>query len=174
MEKEYLEGCIRNEMSTHQISKQCGKASSTVRYWLSKFELSTTHKSFKDGGSVTEYGDKKHCPKCNCDKKINEFYQRRGKEGGSVYCISCSNDESRERGRRFKKKCVDYKGGCCEICGYDKYIGALQFHHLDPTKKDFGLANVKSHKFDEKIKKELDKCILVCANCHFEIHGSLV
>lgn len=174
MEKEILNGYVEQGMSANQIAKISGKGATTIRYWLSKHELSTTHKSFKEGGSVVEYGETKHCPKCCENKLIEKFYNRRGKEGGSVYCISCSNDESRERARRFKIKCVEYKGGSCEKCGYDKYIGALQFHHLDPNKKDFGLANVKSHKFDEKIKKELDKCILVCANCHFEIHGSLV
>lgn len=83
-------------------------------------------------------------------------------------------EESRERGRKFKIKCVEYKGGCCEKCGYDKYVGALQFHHLDPKEKGFALSKMKSHKFDKKIKEELDKCMLVCANCHFEIHSSMV
>ena len=74
--------------------------------------------------------------------------------------------------QRLKEKLVKYKGGKCEICGYNKCINALEFHHLDPTKKDFGIANGNAIAF-EKAKKEVDKCILVCSNCHREIHYDL-
>lgn len=70
--------------------------------------------------------------------------------------------------RRQKEKLVEYKGGECEKCGYDKSIQALQFHHLNPDEKDFSISG-KSYSF-EKMKKEVDKCIMVCANCHIEIH----
>ena len=82
-----------------------------------------------------------------------------------------SNYRSLKKARqRLKKKLVDYKGGKCEICGYDKCINALDFHHLNPNEKDFGISNYMVLSFD-KLKKEVDKCILVCANCHREIHA---
>lgn len=71
-----------------------------------------------------------------------------------------------------KKQSVDYKGGKCERCGYNKCIKALEFHHLDPTKKDFRISSVS--KSFKSIIYELDKCILVCANCHREIHDSVL
>lgn len=74
--------------------------------------------------------------------------------------------------QRLKEKLVEYKGGKCEICGYNKCINALEFHHLDPSEKDFGISNGNAIAF-EKAKKEVDKCILVCANCHREIHFNL-
>lgn len=81
---------------------------------------------------------------------------------------------NRERVKNFRKKiklkCVEYKGGQCEKCGYNKCIDVLEFHHLDPTKKDFGIASKGHVKSWDNIKKELDKCIMVCANCHREIH----
>jgi arsenate reductase-like glutaredoxin family protein len=70
---------------------------------------------------------------------------------------------------RLKEKLVEYKGGKCERCGYDKCITALEFHHLDPDEKEFGVGNFEVLSFG-KCKKEVDKCILVCANCHREIH----
>lgn len=73
--------------------------------------------------------------------------------------------------QRTKKKLVDYKGGCCNICGYNKSIFALEFHHVDPTEKDFNIAG-KSYSF-ERLVEEVDKCILVCSNCHSEIHNGL-
>lgn len=54
--------------------------------------------------------------------------------------------------------------------GYNKCIAALEFHHLDPNEKDFGIASSGATRTFEKIKVELDKCIMVCANCHREIH----
>lgn len=71
---------------------------------------------------------------------------------------------------KTKEELVKYKGGKCEICGYDKCIGALDFHHLDPSKKDFAISNSNIYKNLDKLKEEVDKCILVCANCHREIH----
>lgn len=73
--------------------------------------------------------------------------------------------------KRKKIELVEYKGGKCEKCGYDKSISALQFHHLDPKEKDFTISG-KSYSF-ERLKKEVDKCIMVCANCHIEIHEEL-
>lgn len=72
---------------------------------------------------------------------------------------------------RTKKKLVDYKGGKCIMCGYDKCIDALEFHHRDPIEKDFTISG-KSWSF-ERLKSEADKCDLVCSNCHKEIHYKL-
>ena len=72
---------------------------------------------------------------------------------------------------KLKQMAVSYKGGKCERCGYDKNIGALDFHHLDPKQKEFEISKVR-HKSIEDIKEELDKCILLCANCHREEHCS--
>jgi hypothetical protein len=73
--------------------------------------------------------------------------------------------------KRLKVKCIEYKGGSCKICGYNKCIGALEFHHRNPNKKEFNISG-RSIKF-EKIKVELDKCDLVCCNCHRELHEEL-
>ena len=70
--------------------------------------------------------------------------------------------------QRTKLKAVQYLGGSCSKCGYNKCLGSLQFHHTDPSKKDFSISG-KSISWD-KIKTELDKCILVCSNCHGELH----
>lgn len=75
-----------------------------------------------------------------------------------------------EKRREVKLQCILYKGGKCENCGYDKCPAALVFHHLDSNQKDFGISsNGVSRSFD-KCKSELDKCILLCQNCHCELH----
>ena len=84
-----------------------------------------------------------------------------------------SNSESvTEWRKRVKFRLVEYKGGECQICGYKKSINALHFHHLNPDEKNFSVSG-KSLSFD-KLKCEVDKCILVCSNCHSEIHEGLI
>jgi hypothetical protein len=73
--------------------------------------------------------------------------------------------------KKAKKKLVEYKGGKCQCCGYDKCIEAMEFHHLDPSQKDFSISG-KSWAY-ERLRKEVDKCIMVCSNCHKEIHAGI-
>lgn len=69
---------------------------------------------------------------------------------------------------------VAYKGGKCQVCGYDKYIGALEFHHVNPEEKDFGVSSKGYTHSWNKVKQEINKCVLVCANCHREIHAGII
>jgi hypothetical protein len=73
------------------------------------------------------------------------------------------------RRRKLKVMAVEYMGGKCVMCGYNKCVNALHFHHLDPSKKEFTISSGNTIKF-ETIKTELEKCILICANCHAETH----
>lgn len=67
---------------------------------------------------------------------------------------------------------VARKGGKCKFCGYNRCIDALDFHHLE--EKGFGLSKDGVTRAWSKVEKELDKCVLVCANCHREIHAGLL
>ena len=78
------------------------------------------------------------------------------------------------RRKKLKSMAIEYKGGKCFFCGYSKCPEALDFHHLDGNKKDFGLSSRGITRSWEKVKKEMDKCILVCANCHREIHSGVL
>ena len=72
---------------------------------------------------------------------------------------------------QLKKLAIEYKGGKCEICGYHKCDGALEFHHLDKDDKSFAIGHKGYTRSWEKTKAELNKCMLVCANCHRELHA---
>ena len=78
-----------------------------------------------------------------------------------------SNFYRAELRRKYKLEAIEYKGGKCSICGYNKCPGALTFHHLDPSIKEFRISLKQSFK---AMKSELDKCILLCNNCHAETH----
>lgn len=77
-----------------------------------------------------------------------------------------------KRRKDIKSLAVEHKGRKCQICGYDRSNQALQFHHLDPSKKDFNISNGNTRSW-EAIKQELEKCILLCANCHTEVHANI-
>lgn len=78
-----------------------------------------------------------------------------------------------KRRRKLRVLAVEYKGGKCRICHYDKCIGALDFHHRDPKEKEFGISMEGLTRSWQRIQKELDKCVLLCANCHREVHAGL-
>lgn len=84
-------------------------------------------------------------------------------------CNSCLVNNRRFE---FKRRSIAYKGGRCENCGYCKSVRALTFHHIDPSTKSFGIANAHCRSW-EVVQAELDKCIMLCANCHAEEHERL-
>lgn len=104
-----------------------------------------------------------------CDKHKTKFTLR---PSGTYHCKDCSTELKQTRRSMLKEKSVEYMGGECKHCAYKKSFSALEFHHLDPNEKDFSLAEMGSKKW-ETIKIELDKCILLCANCHREEHDRL-
>lgn len=75
----------------------------------------------------------------------------------------------KSRRQKLKKQAVEYMGSKCQICGYDKCVWAFDFHHKNPNEKEFEIARYLTLSW-EKIKVELEKCLMLCANCHRELH----
>lgn len=113
---------------------------------------------------LEESDETRKCKNCNVDKNIKEFIKN------SKICKFCNNKKLRYKRYNFKIDCIIYKGGKCSKCEYNKCIDALDFHHLNPEEKDFEISKAKTFNL-ENVKDELDKCILLCANCHREEHS---
>jgi len=96
----------------------------------------------------------------------------KGRKNG-YRCRKCTVEAVQKRREAVKQMSIDYKGGCCNKCGYSKCNKALEFHRLDPTKKDFSISYNGNTYAWTTVKKELDKCVLLCANCHREKHAGL-
>jgi len=79
-----------------------------------------------------------------------------------------------KRRKAIKYKAIAYLGGKCCFCGYNRCLSALDFHHIDESLKSFGLSQRGLTRSWERTKQELEKCVLVCANCHREIHAGLL
>ena len=96
-------------------------------------------------------------------------------EANGTFCSkNCSSKFSVQKRRKvLKYKAFEYKGGKCEKCGIISIPEIYDFHHIDPLQKDFSISAVGNTYSWDKIKKEIDKCILLCANCHRQIHAEM-
>ena len=112
-------------------------------------------------------GEEKICPICG-----KYFYPKTASANQRMCCYDCMPDGIQlTRGMflaKIKEKQFD---GKCMRCGYNKCAKALDFHHLDPSKKDFTISN--DHFRLKEAVKEVKKCILICSNCHKELHDGL-
>ena len=90
---------------------------------------------------------------------------------GYYRCKKCRVEKVIRRRQKVRKILIDEFGGKCSQCDYNKSLWALEFHHLEDSSKDFGLSQKGLTRSIEGLRKEAAKCILVCANCHREIHA---
>ena len=173
MNEQLLKSYIDSGLSFRKIVEKTGKSLTTIRYWAKKYKLKSNFQRFKDQ-TKKEHGEFRFCTGCKKEVPTKEFYTKGGIKHSSSYCKICTNQQAIKRQRQTKLKMIEYKGGSCEICGYDKSPAAMEFHHKEPSKKEFTIAHARHRSFDDKMKIELDKCLLVCANCHREIHEQIV
>ena len=147
---------LRNQgYSIVQLGKHFGCCTERMRQFLCINDISTR-----------KVGKLHKCSICG-ETNPNKF---NGLSNSTCSLCSSRNHTKRNIDKRLKAK--KDKGGKCFICGYDKFIGALEFHHINPNTKEHSLV----HTFklsDTKIKEELDKCVLLCSNCHKEVHAGL-
>ena len=144
-----LKEMVSSGFTNREIGENIGFSTSYVSKLLKKNNIKRPHRIIHT-----------HCGLCNID--LGENKRNRSN------CKRCAQRISRYR---RKLKCVEYKGGECERCGYDKYISALEFHHKNSNEKDFSVSRNMCNDFED-VKKELDKCELLCSNCHREEHAN--
>lgn len=108
---------------------------------------------------------------CLCKDCDRSFFYERSKGGSKDKCNSCWTAEKR---RKIKQDLVEYKGGICECCGINnkEFLSIYDFHHKDTKEKDILISGSYCRSI-ESLKKEVDKCMLVCSNCHRIIHEGL-
>ena len=112
----------------------------------------------------------KYCKKCQITKPLSEFYKKNTEKRYSSWCKQCVYNYQKERWIKRKYEAINLLGGSCVKCGYNKCIAALEFHHLDATQKEYDWNDLRLQSW-KTVCKELKKCILVCSNCHREIHS---
>lgn len=115
----------------------------------------------------------KKCPKCNIVKDLSEFYQTKSRPTGSGMCKKCFNEYCIQRWIQRKLEAINYKGNECEDCKLhinNTHYSVFEFHHLIPNEKDYDWTKLRL-KSNKAIQEELDRCALLCANCHRVRHA---
>jgi len=158
-----LRKLVEEGVSIRKMAEDLGAGYSTIRYWLKKLGLETERSARRKEGDVARTAGLSRaylrCPKHG----HTAFF---GRPDGGFRCAKCSTDAVSERRRRVKRQLVDEAGGQCELCKFDAHPAALQFHHLDPSMKEFHLSDKGFTRGIDRMRAEAQKCALLCANCH--------
>jgi transposase len=170
VDREVLEDLVRAGRSIDAIAETVGRSPGTVRHWLAKYELETRGAvRRRQGRAARESGA--DTVQLNCHRHgLTDFWL----EGrGYFRCLKCRHEAVSRTRRRAKQILVDEAGGACAICGYSRYAGALQFHHLDPATKSFAVSTTSVRSL-ARMREEAAKCVLLCGNCHAEVESGMV
>jgi hypothetical protein len=111
----------------------------------------------------------KKCTSCKILKKSFEFDKNKiTKSGLASQCKACTSHNKTVNTQEKKRKLVNELGGSCQKCGYNKCIAALDFHHKD-NNKEANISSLRNCKYSTMLE-EAKKCLLLCSNCHRELH----
>jgi transposase len=168
--REELERLVEGGLSIAQIVDSIGRSKTTVRHWLLEYGLRTRRAQERRASIESErrLGDivVREC----AHHGLTEFKRR---SSGGHRCLKCRSEAVTRRRRKVKRMLVEEAGGACTVCGYDRCIAALEFHHVEPAGKQFGLS-VRSARSIASSRAEAEKCVLLCANCHSEVEARML
>jgi transposase len=173
IERERLEALVGAEMSIAEIAAAVQRSKGTVRHWLRRYELRTrgsagrataaARRAAREAGVLAT---EMVCPRHGAATFILE--------GRGYYrCKRCRTESVVRHRQRVKSILVQEAGGRCVVCGYDRSIRALRFHHLDPSLKRLGLSGQGVTYSIETLRAEARKCVLLCGNCHVEVEAGV-
>ena len=166
-----LERLVAAGHSIRRIAAELAVTPATVRKWLGRFELQTERTKRVHAGREARATGRRIVEMGCVHHGATEFLL----EGRGVFrCLRCRQEAVANRRRRIKEILVEEAGGACQRCGYSRCLGALQFHHIDPTSKRFSIAAEGATRSLEAARAEAAKCELLCGNCHAEVEAERV
>ena len=170
IERETLQALLGEGLSIRAMASRLGVSYTTVRHWLRRHGLSTprarrlaeTAKARAAGAETVE---------ATCPEHGLTLFVRRGADG--FRCRLCRSGAVDRRRKEIKRVLVAEAGGACVLCGYDRAMAGLHFHHLDPGEKAFALSRRGVTLSLDAARAEAAKCVLLCSNCHAEVESGL-
>jgi transposase len=151
-------------MSVAQIAESVGRGNASVRHWLREYGLETIWAK-RRGASR----DQRRELMLRCAQHGMTTFRLR--VTGGYRCAKCNTDAVSRRRRNVKRILVQEAGGACRLCGYDRCIAALEFHHVVPADKRFSMSARGLARSIARARAEARKCVLLCANCHAEVEA---
>ncbi|HKI67147.1 MAG TPA: hypothetical protein VJ989_07760 [Solirubrobacterales bacterium] len=165
VEEEELQALAGEGATLTEMAEKLDRNPSTIRYWLKRYGIERPRRRARrprcdDGARFATFDCKRH--------GTTEFVL----EGRGYYrCKRCRSEAVARRRRTIKRQLVEEAGGACVLCGYARWVGALQFHHVEAAEKEFHLAQGGYSRSIARSRTEMEKCVLLCANCHSEVEG---
>lgn len=170
IERERLEELLADGLTIADIAAALGRGKATVRYWLRKYGLRTAGARQRPVSAETV---------ADGSGTVSRICRRHGEtefaiEGRGYYrCKLCRAEQVARRRRTVKAILVAEAGGRCNLCGYDRCVSALEFHHLDPLDKRLGISQGGLSHSLATLRTETAKCVLLCSNCHAEVESGV-
>jgi DNA-binding transcriptional ArsR family regulator len=167
--REQLEPLVAAGATLKEIAEAVDRSQSTVQHWMRKLGLQLQGArrnlpTFREAEARGLGTVKAHCR----THGHTEFVRR---PDGGWRCRSCRSKQVSDARRRSKLRLVEWAGGRCVLCGYDRCVAALEFHHLDPEAKRFPISRMGRTCSFDKLVEEARKCVLLCSNCHAEVEA---
>jgi hypothetical protein len=171
MDREQLKRLLDAGKTHREIADYLGRSVGSVGYWVRRFGFSQTrdHRRAEVDAAI-QAGIRtlrRRCKRHGWTDFAVVGSERR------LRCKLCRSEAVARRRRKVKRILVREAGGACAICGYDRCVQALEFHHLDPEQKRFGVAARGITISLDRLREEAGKCILLCSNCHVEVESGL-
>jgi DNA-binding CsgD family transcriptional regulator len=168
LRRDQLEELVEQGLNVSKIAARLDRSTATVKYWLRRYRLQTAAATRRRARKEQQL-PKETVQECRAHGKTRFVLEGRG----YYRCAKCRGRQVARWRRHAKQRLVDEAGGRCRICGYDRYQGALEFHHLDPASKEFNLSLRGVTRSLETLRAEARKCVLLCANCHAEVEAGV-
>jgi transposase len=171
--REQLEALIESGRSIAQIAGEVDRSKAAVRHWLRRYGLRTGRSagSRPREMSVAARAAGLRNATLPCPRHGESDHVLDGR--GYFRCRICRREAVVRRRRRVKRILVEEAGGSCRLCGYERSVAALEFHHVDPGEKQFGLAQGGIARSIARLRLEARKCVLLCSNCHAEVEAGV-
>jgi hypothetical protein len=163
-DEDVLQELAASGATLREMAEAIDRSISTVRYWLDRWQIERTGRVGKVDLAVAPPIRELRCKRHGLTR-----FKLEGR--GYYRCMRCRQERVTDWRRRTKLLLVEDAGGRCILCGYDRCVAALHFHHLDPAQKKFALSRNGVTRSRAEARLEADKCVLLCANCHAEVEA---
>ena len=169
LDEEALVALAEDGASVREIASVLDRSPTTIRYWLERLGAESPMARRRREGAIAVAAEADEAIlTCVVHGPARHVRRERG-----FRCVACRSVAVTERRRRVKRQLLDEAGGRCVLCGYDRCVASLHFHHLDPETKRFALAVTGVTRSLEAARAEARKCVVLCANCHGEVESGL-
>jgi transposase len=166
LSEEELKPLVDEGLTLREIAQRLDRSVATVRHWLDRFGLATA------GRRRPRPAGNPRRAEMSCRRHGDTMFVLEGR--GYYRCARCRSEAVSKRRRTVKRTLIEEAGGRCVLCGYSRCQQALQFHHVDPTTKEFHLGHQGQSRSLARSRAEARKCALLCANCHAEVEAGLI